>query len=51
LTLEQKENIVRLGHREAGMARFFDGIAQGMAWGMGACMVYVVVSVAPLLAR
>ena len=33
------------------MARFFDGIAQGMAWGIAASMVYVVVSVAPLLAR
>ncbi len=33
------------------MAKFFDGIAQGMAWGLGASMVYLVVSIAPLLAH
>ena len=36
---------------EVVVARFFDGIAQGMAWGMGASLLYVAVSIAPLLAR
>jgi hypothetical protein len=50
LTKEQKENMLRVQDGETRMARFLDGMAQGMGWGTAACLLYAVTTLAPLIA-